>query len=93
MGYDKHMLVLHAQAGSGTALTGNREWVYTDTGGEAASVYVAGGYFTDAYDRGVRVNDNIRIRSLGAINKIYEAYFSVSQDTGATQGTVVLDTD
>lgn len=92
MGYDKSRLVLHAQAGSGTALTGTREWVYVDTGGEATSVYVANGYFSDAYDRGVRVKDNIRIRDL-ANNKIYDAYFSISQDTGATQGTVVLDTD
>ena len=92
MGYDAHMLTLQAQAMAGTALTGNRDWLYTDTGGEAASVYVADGYFTDAKDRGVKVNDNLRIRDLGN-NKIYDAYFSVVQDPGATQGTVVLDTD
>ncbi len=92
MGYDPHMLVLSNQPMAGTATTGLRDWVYTDTGGEASSVYVAAGYFTDAYDRGVRIRDHIRIRELPT-GRILDGQFTVAQDTGATQGTVVLDTD
>ena len=92
MGYDPGRLVLQSQAGSGTASTGTRDWVYVDTGGETASTYVGAGYFTTAGDLGVKVNDNVRIRDL-TNNSIMDAYFSVVQDTGATQGTIVFDTD
>ncbi len=88
MGYDPDRLVLRAQAGADPA----RDWLYTDTRGEAASVYVAAGYFTTAGDLGVKVNDNIRIYDR-TNNSVLDGYFSVAQDTGATQGTVVLDTD
>lgn len=69
---------------------GPRYWDYEDTGSGVASMTGAG-FFTDAYQKGARVGDRILLRDL--TNTIqYEARFSVAQDTGSTQGTVVLDT-
>jgi hypothetical protein len=68
-----------------------RYWDYEDTGGESVATFVGAGWFSDGYDKGMRVGDNVLIRDL--TNTIqYEAVVSVAQDTGDTQVTVVLDT-
>ena len=86
MGYDTSRLNMVTQG-----ITGIRQWHYVDTGGEASSVYVGAGYFTDAGDRGADTGDYILIWD--STNTIqYSGYFSAVQDTGAPQGTVVLDT-
>ena len=86
MTYDPGKLSLVTQG-----IARHRYWDYEDTGGETAGGYAANGFFTDAGDKGAEVGDRILIRDLA--NTIqYEARFSVIQDTGATQGTVVFDT-
>lgn len=86
MGYDKGKFNLSTQS-----LVGVRSWDYYDTGGETVAGYTASGFFADANDKGVSVDDPIRI--VDAANGIvYTGKFTVVQDTGATQGTVSLDT-
>lgn len=86
MSYDSSGLNLIAQG-----IAAARHWDYADTGGETVAVYTGNGWFSDAGKKGAQVGDFIRIRDLK--NTIqYEARFSAVQDTGATQGTVVLDT-
>ena len=86
MGYDPDKLILITQG-----ITRPQRWDYEDTGGEAVSVYTGAGYFADAKDKGVDTGDHVIIRD--RTNTIqYEGYFSAVQDTGASQGTVVLDT-
>jgi hypothetical protein len=85
MAYKAASLVLQSQS-----IAGRRTWLYSDTG-SLISAIVANGFFTDAKDKGVKVGDDItgidrttRIRETGL--------FTVVQDTGNTQGTVVMDT-
>lgn len=68
-----------------------RHWIYSDTGDTPASI-VAAGFFTDAYDKGARAGDTLTWQELTTPNA-YDAHFSAVSDTGATQGTIVLDTD
>ena len=86
MGYDAKNLTL-----CGQAMAGPKKWVYYDTGGEAVSVYEGAGYFTDAKDRGVDTGDRIEVWNK-ASDIIYCGRFTAVQDTGATSGTVTLDT-
>lgn len=86
MGYDAGKLTL-----CGQAMAGPKKWVYHDTGGEAVSVYEGAGYFTDAKNRGVDTGDAIEVWN-GASNIVYHGRFTTVQDTGATSGTVTLDT-
>lgn len=87
MGYDSSKLNLASQP-----IAGRRNWNYDDTGGETGAVYQGAGFFTDAYTKGVRQYDSIEV--IDQTNgQVYHGYFSVSQDTGNTQGTVVFDTD
>jgi hypothetical protein len=85
MAYKPNSLVLQSQS-----IAGRREWLYSDTGSLVSDAVVAG-FFADAKDKGVKVDDgltfidrttNIRVTGL----------FSVVQDTGTTQGTFVQDT-
>lgn len=86
MSYDKEKLNLISQG-----ITKPKYWDYEDTGGESVAAFTGSGWFADAKDRGVDTGDLIVIRDRA--NTIqYEGYFSVVQDTGATSGTVVLDT-
>lgn len=85
MGYDNGKLEL-----CGQPLAGARKWSYTDTGGEAVSVYEGAGYFADAKNYGVKVGDSLEIVS--ASSTVYRGRFTTVQDTGGTQGTVTLDT-
>ena len=86
MGYDAGKLELITQA-----IAGRKTWQYEDTGGEAITVYQGAGYFTDAKQRGVDTGDPIQI--IDAANKItWRGHFITVQDTGATTGTVRLDT-
>ena len=74
----------------GQGIVGARRWDYEDTGSGVASV-VGGGFVTDAKSKGMAVGDHVIIRDL--TNTIqYEARVTVVQDTGGTQGTLVLDT-
>lgn len=72
-------------------IAGVRKWMYADTGSTVATV-VAAGFFTDAGDKGVVVGDTLEYINLTLPDR-YDAHFTVVQDTGATQGTIVLDTD
>jgi hypothetical protein len=86
MGYDNGKLTLVQQS-----IAGRKEWLYEDTGGEAITVYQGAGYFADAKKYGVDTGDPITI--VDAANKItWRGHFITLQDTGATQGTVRLDT-
>jgi hypothetical protein len=87
MTYDPGRLELIAQA-----VAGAKEWRYTDTGGETASTFLGAGWFTDAKDKGARVGDAILLNDQ-TNHQLYRGYFSVVQDTGNSQGTVVFDTD
>jgi hypothetical protein len=73
------------------SIAGIRLWTYADTGALPANV-VGAGYFADAGSKGVSVGDPIEIVNLSTPDR-YQGHFTVAQDTGATQGTVVLDTD
>jgi hypothetical protein len=84
--YDAGRLTLTTQV-----IAGPKSWTYYDTGGEAVSVYEGAGYFTDAKHRGVDTGDFIRVINK-ASNIIYNGRFTTLQDTGATTGTVTLDT-
>ena len=86
MGYDNSKLTLRGQA-----IAGPKAWVYDDTGGEAVSVYEGAGYFANAKKYGVSVGDCIEINNR-ASNIVYRGRFTTVQDTGATSGTVTLDT-
>jgi hypothetical protein len=86
MGYDNKKLTL-----CGQSMAGPRKWIYTDTGGEAVSVYEGVGYFADAKQYGVKVNDCVEIQDM-ANTYVYSGNFITVQDTGGTTGTVVLDT-
>jgi hypothetical protein len=86
MGYDASRLSLRSQA-----IAGPKEWTYYDTGGETAAVYEGVGYFTDAKQRGVDTGDLIQVYN-NASNIVYRGRFTTVQDTGATTGTVNLDT-
>ena len=86
MGYDSSKLTL-----TGQPIAGFKEWIYYDTGGETVAVYTGAGWFTDAKDRGVDTGDSIDL--INAASGIrYQGRFSAVQDTGASQGTVTLDT-
>lgn len=86
MGYDSSRL-----NNVGQAIAGPPQWQYLDTGGESASTYQGAGYFTDAKNRGVDTGDPIIIIDL-ANKETWQGRFITVQDTGATQGTVRLDT-
>jgi hypothetical protein len=86
MGYDNKKLHL-----CGQPMAGPKKWVYYDTGGEAVSVYEGAGYFADAKQYGVDTGDYIEVWNK-ASNIIYKGRFTTLQDTGATTGTVTLDT-
>jgi hypothetical protein len=72
-------------------IAGSRHWIYSDTGDSPATI-VASGFFTDAYDKGVRAGDTLTWQELTTPDA-YQAHFSAVSDTGVTQGTIVLDTD
>ena len=85
MAYKPNSLVLVTQS-----IAGRRSWLYSDTG-SLISAIVANGFFTDAKDKGAKVDDDITV--IDRTTNIRETgLFSVVQDTGNTQGTVVLDT-
>lgn len=86
MGYDAGKLNLEGQP-----MAGRRSWVYDDTGGESVATYEGAGFFTDANDLGVNVGDPVEIVNR-ASDTVYRGRFTAVQDTGETQGTVVLDT-
>lgn len=86
MGYDASKLTL-----CGQAMAGPKKWDYYDTGGESVATYEGAGYFTDAKNRGVDTGDRIEIYDNSA-KKVYSGRFTGVQDTGATSGTVTLDT-
>lgn len=86
MGYDAGRL-----SNIGQGLVSANRWQYVDTGGEAVGAYQAVGYFTDAGDRGVEVGDPITVVD-SATPTAWNGYFITVQDTGATQGTIRLDT-
>jgi hypothetical protein len=86
MGYDSKKLSCVWQA-----VAGPSKWLYVDTGGETAAAYQANGYFTDAKQYGVDTGDIIDVLNLSSKTH-YTGSFTVLQDTGATTGTVVLDT-
>ncbi len=72
-----------------------RQWDYHDTGGDAVATWLGNGWFQDAGDKGVEVGDLLRFRNTSAAADgpiQYHSFFTIIQDTGATQGTVVLDT-
>ena len=72
-----------------------RNWDFLDSGGTAVATLVGAGWFEDAGDKGAEVGDRILVRNISATNDgpiQYEGRFTVIQDTGATQGTIVLDT-
>jgi len=86
MGYDNKKLSLLGQP-----IVGYRCWSYTDTGGEAQSVYEGVGYFADAKQYGCKVNDSIVV--IDSTNAtVYHGHFITVQDTGGTTGTISLDT-
>jgi hypothetical protein len=74
----------------GQGIARHRNWVYADTGSTLEDMDAAG-YFTDAGDKGAEVGDTIDCRDLTVGNNA-KGRFTVVQDTGATQGTIVLDT-
>jgi hypothetical protein len=85
MAYKAASLVLQSQS-----IAGRRTWLYSDTG-SLISAIVANGFFTDAKDKGVKVGDDITV--IDRTTRIRETgLFTVVQDTGNTQGTVVMDT-
>jgi hypothetical protein len=86
MGYDPSKLTL-----TGQAIAGPKCWNYYDTGGESVVTYEGAGYFTDAKQRGVDTGDEIKVWNK-ASNIVYSGRFTAVQDTGATTGTVTLDT-
>lgn len=86
MAYDAGKLSLASQN-----IAGPKQWVYDDSGGESLATYAGSGWFTDAGSKGADVDDPITL--IDRTNHItYRGRFSAVQDTGATQGTVVLDT-
>ena len=86
MGYDAGKLTLNGQA-----VAGPRCWIYEDTGGETAAAYQAAGYFANAKSLGVDTGDPVCVVNR-ASSIVYSGRFTVVQDTGATTGTVNLDT-
>lgn len=87
MGYDAGKLTLARQS-----IAGVREFSYTDTGGETAGTYQGAGYFANAKKVGAKVGDSIVIHNTSATPEVWRGVFTVVQDTGATSGTVRLDT-
>jgi len=83
--YHKDKLVLVGQG-----IQGSRNWVYADTGSLVTDMDAAG-YFTNAGDAGASVGDTIDCRDL-TVGINVKGRFTVVQDTGESQGTVVLDT-
>jgi len=71
-------------------ITSPRSWVYDDTGATVADG-VANGFFTDAGDKGAEVGDYLDFRDNNTGIRV-TGRFTVIQDTGATQGTFVQDT-
>ena len=86
MGYDSGKLSLKNQP-----IAGIKEWMYEDTGGEAVSVYEGAGYFANAKNVGASAGDPITVVNR-ASSIVYYGKFTTVQDTGATQGTIALDT-
>lgn len=72
-------------------IVGGRIWHYTDTGA-IGDVSEAAGYFTNAYELGMRAGDFVYVRATdgGNTNTMRGIAMSVVQDTGATQGTAGL---
>lgn len=82
MAYDNGKLSLVGQG-----ITGNRCWVYSDTGGETAQTYKGAGFINDAGKQGADSGDEIRIHDLKT-GKQYRGYLSSVSDTGSA--TAVL---
>ena len=81
MTYKPDNLTLDSQA-----IAGPRRYTYQDTGSGVAGVTGAG-FFTDGYDKGMRVGDQVEfLDKTATIN--YGLRVSVAQDTGNTQVTV-----
>jgi hypothetical protein len=70
------------------SIAGPRTWQYAGT---LVANMLASGFFADAKDKGVKVDD-ILIATDTLTNVTRRGIFSVVQDTGTTQGTYVQDT-
>lgn len=86
MSYDSNRLSCVVQA-----IAGPKQFVYKDTGGESIATFEGAGWFANAKDAGADTGDLITIVDV-ANGAQYKGRFSTVQDTGATQGTVTLDT-
>jgi hypothetical protein len=86
MAYHKDSLILLTQGVGGKG----RLWSYQDTG-DAVAAFVGAGFITNAGAMGAKVNDQIFFTDM-TNNLSDRGKFTVVQDTGASQGTVVMDT-
>lgn len=70
-------------------ITGGRVWHYQDTGAVADVVDVSG-FFSNAYDMGVRNGDFLIVQATDGVKnyQVHGAAFALVEDTGATQGQV-----
>ena len=87
--YSKDRLALLAQG-----LTGRHKlWAYEDTGA-IAGITEADGFITDADDMGMDTGDLVFIKATDGVKSkvVHAASMIVVQDTGATSGTVGLNT-
>jgi len=86
MSYKKDNLLLLTQGVGGRG----HLWSYQDTGNTVGDM-VGGGFFANAGDMGAVVGDQIFYTDLTNANSD-RGKFTVVQDTGATQGTIIADT-
>jgi hypothetical protein len=80
--YSKDRLRLVSQG-----IAGGRVWHYQDTGSTATVVDVAG-FFTNAYDMGVRNGDFVVVQATDGVKnyQVHGSAFALVEDTGSTQG-------
>ena len=81
MTYKPAQLTLDSQP-----IAGPRRFTYQDTGSGIAGV-TGSGFFTDGYDKGMRIGDQVDFLDKTA-TKNYGLRVSASSDTGDTQTTV-----
>ena len=74
------------------SIAGVRHWTYQDTGSGISAV-VGAGFFTDGYNKGMRVGDSVTYHGgTGANRAAWQCHVTISQDTGDTQTTIEEDT-
>jgi len=85
MAYKTAKLDLSAQS-----IAGRRTWLYSDTGATVANAVAAGGFFTNAREKGAKTGDSLIFTD--ETNAIRVTGLLTVQDTGQTNGVFIQDT-